>query len=167
MSESGMGRITVNADHSRSLGMEASFQATLTSALLLNGTYGYTHATLRHSGTEEHPGDYFVPFAPQHTLSFGVQYQWHTRGWLQHITLGAGTRGNGKIYWTRENDICQDFYALLDARLTVQHEGLQLSLWGNNLTQTRYSAFSFATRGQVFSQRGTPIQIGLDLRVKL
>ena len=167
MSESGMGRITVNADHSRSLGMEASFQATLTSALLLNGTYGYTHATLRHSGTEEHPGDYFVPFAPQHTLSFGVQYQWHTRGWLQHITLGAGTRGNGKIYWTRENDICQDFYALLDARLTVQHEGLQFSLWGNNLTQTRYSAFSFATRGQVYSQRGTPLQIGLDLRVKL
>ncbi|MBR4130397.1 MAG: TonB-dependent receptor [Bacteroidaceae bacterium] len=167
MSESGMGRITVNADQSRSLGMEASLQAALTSALLLNAAYGYTHATLRHSGTEEHQSDYFVPFAPQHTLSLGAQYTWHTRGWLQHITLGAGTRGNGKIYWTRENDICQDFYALLDARLTVQHEGLQLSLWGNNLTQTRYDAFSFVTRGQIYSQRGTPLQIGLDLRVKL
>jgi len=167
MSESGMGRVTVNADHSRSLGMEASLQAALTSALLINGTYGYTHATLRHSGTEEHPDDFFVPFAPQHTLSLGAQYQWHTRGWLQHITFGTTVRGNGPIYWTRENDIQQDFYALLQARLTVEHDRLQLSLWGNNLTQTRYDAFSFVTRGQIYSQRGTPLQVGLDLRLKL
>ena len=167
MSESGMGRVTVNADHSRSLGMEASLQAALTSALLINGAYGYTHATLRHSGTEEHPDDFFVPFAPQHTLSLGAQYQWHTRGWLQHITFDTNVRGNGPIYWTRENDIQQDFYALLQARLTVEHDGLQLSLWGNNLTQTRYDAFSFVTRGHIYSQRGTPLQVGLDLRLKL
>ena len=167
MAESGMGRITVNADHSRSLGMEASLQASITDALSVNTSYGYTHATLRHSGNEEHPDDYFVPFAPRHTLSLGARYIWNTRGWLQHISLYTGGKAAGRIYWTRENDLSQPFYALLDARLTVTHDNLELSLWGNNLTQTHYDAFSFATRGQVFSQRGTPLQVGLDLRLKL
>ena len=167
MAESGMGRITVNADHSRSIGMEASLQASITDAFSVNTSYAYTHATLRHSGNEEHPDDYFVPFAPQHTMSVGARYIWHTNGWLQHICLYAGGKGAGRIYWTRENDLEQPFYALLDARLSVTHDNLELALWGNNLTQTRYDAFSFATRGQVFSQRGTPLQVGLDLRLKL
>ncbi|MBQ7461089.1 MAG: TonB-dependent receptor [Bacteroidaceae bacterium] len=167
MSESGMGRVTVNAEKSRSIGMEASMQATVTDALSLNAGYGYTHATLRHSGNEEHPDDYFVPFAPQHTLTLGARYVWNTRGWLQHICLYTGGRANGRIYWTRENDLSQPFYALLDARLSVTHNDLELSLWGNNLTCTHYDAFSFVTRSQVFSQRGTPLQVGLDLRLKL
>lgn len=167
MAESGMGRITVNADHSRSIGMEAALQASLTDHLTLNGAYGYTRAKLRHTGNNEHPSDYFVPFAPQHTLSLGARYVWHTQGWLQHISLYAGGRGTGRIYWTRENDLEQPFYALLDARLSVTHGGLELSLWGNNLTQTRYDAFSFVTRSQVFSQKGTPLQVGIDLRMKL
>ncbi len=167
MSESGMGRVTVNADRSRSIGMEASLQAAVTDALFFNGGYGYTHATLRHSGTEDHPSDYFVPFAPQHTMSLGARYVWHTRGWLQNISLYAGGKGAGRIYWTRENDLTQPFYAQLDARLSVTHNDLELSLWGNNLTNTRYNTFSFVTRGEVFSQRGAPLQVGVDVKVKL
>ena len=167
MAESGLGRITVNADQSRSIGMEASMQAAVTDALSINAAYGFTHATLRHTGDEEHPSDYFVPFAPQHTMSIGAQYTWQTHGWLQHITLSADGKGNGRIYWTRENDLSQPFYAMLNTRLTVTHNDLQLSFWGNNLTATRYDAFSFVTRGQVFSQLGTPLQVGMDLRLKL
>ncbi len=167
MSESGMGRITVNANRSRSIGMEASLQAYITDDLSVNTSYGYTHATLRHSGNEEHTSDYYVPFAPQHTMSVGAQYIWHTRGWLQHISLYTGCKGAGRIYWTRENDLSQPFYALLDAKLTVTHNDLELSLWGNNLTDTHYDAFSFATRGKVFFQKGTPLQVGIDLRLKL
>lgn len=167
MAESGMGRVTVNANRSRSIGMEASLLAAVTDALTVNAAYGYTHATLRHTGDEEHPSDYLVPFAPQHTMTVGAQYTWHTRGWLQHITLGADGKGNGRIYWTRENDLSQPFYALLNARLTFTHNDLQLSFWGNNLTDTHYDAFSFVTRGQVFSQLGTPLQVGIDLRLKL
>ncbi|MBP5393960.1 MAG: TonB-dependent receptor, partial [Bacteroidaceae bacterium] len=119
MAESGMGRITVNAQRSRSIGMEAAVQAVLSDHLYLDGSYGYTHATLRHSGTDEHPSDFRVPFAPQHTATLGAKYVWHTRGWLQHISLYAGSKANGRIYWTRENDLSQPFYALLDSRLTV------------------------------------------------
>ena len=167
MAESGMGRVTVNAEKSRSIGMEASMQAILTDAFSLNAGYGYTHATLRHSGNEEHPSDYFVPFAPQHTLSLGGRYVWHTRGWLQHICLYTGGRANGRIYWTRENDLSQPFHAMLDARLSFIHDDLEMALWGNNLTNTHYDAFSFVTRNKVFSQRGTPLQFGIDVRLKL
>lgn len=167
MSESGMGRVTVNADKSRSIGMEASVQASVTDALSLNASYGYTHATLRHSGTEEHPSDFRVPFAPKHTMSVGARYVWHTNGWLQHISLYTGGKANGRIYWTRENDLSQPFYALLDARLSVTHNDMELSLWGNNLTNTHYDAFSFVTRSKVFSQLGIPLQFGFDLRLKL
>lgn len=166
MAESGLGRVTVNADKSRSIGMEASLQASVTDALSVNATYGYTHATLRHSGNEAHPSDYFVPFAPQHTMALGAQYTWHTRGWMQDITLGATGKGNGRIYWTRENDLSQPFYALLDARLSVRHDNLELALWGSNLTATHYDAFCFATRGQAFSQLGTPLQVGIECRMK-
>ena len=160
MAESGMGRVTINADHSRSIGMETALQASLTDHFFVNAGYGYTHAKLRHT-------DSFVPFAPQHTMTVGARYVWDTQGWLQHISLYAGGRGAGRIYWTRENDLEQPFYAFLDARLSVTHDNLELSLWGNNLTQTRYDAFSFVTRSQVFSQKGTPLQIGVDLRLKL
>lgn len=166
MAESGLGRVTVNADKSRSIGMEASVQASVTDALSVNATYGYTHATLRHSGNEAHPSDYFVPFAPQHTMALGAQYTWHTRGWMQDITLGATGKGNGRIYWTRENDLSQPFYALPDARLSVRHDNLELALWGSNLTATHYDAFCFATRGQAFSQLGTPLQVGIECRMK-
>lgn len=166
MAESGLGRVTVNANKSRSIGMEASLQASVTDALSVNATYGYTHATLRHSGNEAHPSDYFVPFAPQHTMALGAQYTWHTRGWMQDITLGATGKGNGRIYWTRENDLSQPFYALLDARLSVRHDNLELALWGSNLTATHYDAFCFATRGQAFSQLGTPLQVGIECRMK-
>lgn len=166
MAESGLGRITINADKSRSIGMEASLLASVTDALSINAAYGYTHATLRNSGNEEHPSDFFVPFAPQHTMSMGAQYTWHTSGWLQDITLGVIGKGNGRIYWTRENDLSQPFYALLDARLSVRHDNLEFVLWGNNLTATHYDAFCFGTLGKVFSQRGTPLQVGIDCNLK-
>ena len=159
MAESGMGRVTVNADRSRSVGMEASFQAFVTDNLSINASYGYTNAQLRHTGC-------FVPFTPRHTVSVGVLHVWQTKGWFQHVSLYTGYKGAGRIYWTRENDLSQPFYALLDARLTVSHDILELALWGNNLTCTDYNAFSFATRGQVFSQRGTPTQVGIDCRLK-
>lgn len=169
MAESGLGRVTINANKSRSIGMEASLQAAVTDALTVNASYGFTHATLRNSGNEEHPSDYRVPFAPKHTMTVGAEYTWHTRGWMQDITLGAVGKGNGRIYWTRENDLSQPFYALLDARLSVRHNDLELSLWGNNLTNTHYDAFCFtanAPRTRTLSQLGTPLQFGLDCRLR-
>ena len=166
MAESGMGRVTINAGKSRSRGIEASLWAAVTDALTVNASYGFTHAMATLQDADGNDLRVRVPFAPRHTASFATSYTWHTRGWLQDITLAAIGKGMGRIYWTRENDISQPFYALLDARLTLRHSDLELSLWGNNLTSTHYNAFSFVTRGQVCAQQGTPTQIGADIRIK-
>lgn len=167
MSQSGMGRVTTNAGESRSLGAELSIAAAITDAFTATASYGFTHATLKNSADEEHTDDYRVPFVPSHTMAVGARYTWNTRGWLQHITLGANVRGNGKTYWTRENDFAQSFYALLDARLTLTHNNMALSFYGNNLTHTHYDAFFFVTRSQGFAQRGTPMHFGLEYSIKL
>ncbi|MBO7136961.1 MAG: TonB-dependent receptor [Bacteroidaceae bacterium] len=167
MAESGMGRITINAGKSRSRGLEASLQVAVTDDFSLNAAYGFTHAIATLEDAEGCKHRVRVPFAPRHSMSVGAQYTWHTNGWMQDITLGTIGRGNGRIYWTRDNDISQPFYALLDTRLSVRHNDLELAFWGNNLTATHYDAFSFYTRGQVFAQKGTPLQFGLDLRLKL
>ncbi len=177
MAESGLGRETINAGKGRSLGMEATIHAAVTDALTINASYGFTHATTKFE-TQEKAGrgepvtvehKVRVPFAPKHTMSVGAEYTWHTRGWMQDITLGAIGKGNGRIYWNCENNLSQPFYALLDARLSVRHNDLELSLWGNNLTNTHYDAFCFtanAPRTRTLSQLGTPLQFGLDLRLR-
>lgn len=167
MSDNGMGRVTVNAGESRSIGMEAGLNALLTDHLTASGSYSFTHATLKATGTEAHPDDYRVPFAPMHTMSAGACYVWNTRGWADHISLSANGRGCGRTYWNQENTLVQGFYALLDARLAVSHGDMELALWGQNLTGTQYHAFSFVTRGNTFVQRGRPMQLGIDLRLKL
>jgi hypothetical protein len=135
---------------------------------MLVGTYGFTAARLIsfNDGMGDYSGNY-IPYSPQHTahLFVSAAYEVGKKG-LQSIALSLKADGMGRIYWTRENDISQPFYALLDARLTLRHSDLELSLWGNNLTSTHYNAFSFVTRGQVFAQQGTPTQIGADIRIK-
>lgn len=167
MAQSGLGRVTVNAGESRSLGWEASLQAAVTNGLSVSAGYGCTDARLKHSGTEEHPADFHVPFAPRHTVSAGARHTWPTNGWMERITLSADIRGNGRIWWTRENDLSQPFHTMADARLTVTHHRTEISFWGDNLTGTDYNAFCFVTRGQTFVQRGRPFCCGVSVRMGL
>lgn len=167
MSATGMGRITVNSGSSRNIGAEVSLTAHLTGQMSLHGSYSYNRSVLLHTGTEAHPDDYRVPFSPAHTMSFGAHRQWTTGGWAERISLSANVKGCGRTYWDRENTFSQGFYALLDARLAVGHGGMEYAVWACNLTQTRYHAFGFITRSQQFAQKGTPCQVGVDVRVKL
>ena len=167
LSETGMGRVTTNNGRGRSIGGEVEVQAHPTSALDLSAAYGYTHATLLHSATAEHPDDYLVPFSPAHTLSVGGRYQWQTHTWAERVSLSVSGKGCGTTYWDNDNSLAQPFYATLDARVSVCHGGLELSVWGNNLTQSHYHVFSFVTRSQNFVQMGRPLQIGVDLRLQI
>lgn len=80
---SGLGRETVNAGKSRSLGAELSLAAAITADFTLNTSYGYTYATFKDYVTNarvngqlqeiSYNGNY-VPFVPKHTLTVGGQY---------------------------------------------------------------------------------------------
>ena len=165
--ESGLGRITVNAVKSRSIGAEASLRAQVTDAFSLYGNYGYTYATFTDyalSDTENYNGNY-VPFVPKHTFTVGGQYVFTLRrnAWLDNISVNANYRAAGRIYWTEQNNASQSLYGILNGRISLDKGNGRIGLWINNALDKDYQAFYFETMGRGFAQKGRPLQIGIDL----
>lgn len=172
--EKGLGRITVNAGRSRSLGGEAALQAALTNALTLQATYGYTYATFRDyvvDTTADNPTNYrgnYVPFVPKHTLSLGGQYLWRLKqgALLDRIVLNANYQAAGRIYWTESNSASQKLYGTLNGRLSLQKGNGQIDFWVRNALNKDYTAFYFESMSNAFQQKGRPIQAGIEVRCR-
>ncbi|MBQ8502404.1 MAG: TonB-dependent receptor [Bacteroides sp.] len=174
---SGLGRETVNAGKSRSLGVEVSLSAAVTDALLLNAAYGYTYATFRNyemgdatSGADpyvNYNGNY-VPFVPKHTLNVGGQYTFHLRpnSILERIVLGINYQAAGRIYWTESNSVSQALYGTLNSRLALQCGNSELAFWVRNILDEDYTTFYFESMGNGFLQQGNPTQFGMELRLR-
>ncbi len=172
-SSAGFGRNVVNAGKSRSAGVEVSVRSQLLSDRLnLSAAYGWTDAkftsydaTAANGGTVSYRGKR-VPFVPQHTLSASADFrQPLARGIVRAFSLGADVKGAGRIMWNEDNTQSQPFYALLGARVEAELAGgVTVSLWGRNLTATRYATFSFESLSQRFAQYGTPRRFGADVR---
>ena len=166
---SGNGRILANAGKARSTGVESSLRARISSEWTADLNYGFTHATFRDydNGQQVFDGN-FVPYTPRHTASLAAQYTKNLRGkWIDQIYASAQLNGAGKIFWTEYNDICQNFYLTLNARIGVRKDKFNVSLWGKNLTNTEYSAFYFESFGNPFIQLGKPLQFGIEIAFTL
>ena len=168
--DSGLGRITVNAGKSRSIGAEASMRSQITDALSLYGSYGYTYATFTDytlSDTEDYNGNY-VPFVPKHTFTAGGQYVFRLRkgAWLDNITVNANYRAAGRIYWTEQNNASQPLYGILNGRVSLNKGNGQVGFWINNALNKDYQAFYFETMNRGFAQQGRPLQFGIDLKCR-
>lgn len=168
--DSGLGRITVNAGKSRSIGAEASLLSQITDALSLYGSYGYTYATFTDytlSDTEDYNGNY-VPFVPKHTFTAGGQYVFRLRkgAWLDNITVNANYRAAGRIYWTEQNNASQPLYGILNGRVSLNKGNGQVGFWINNALNKDYQAFYFETMNRGFAQQGRPLQFGIDLKCR-
>lgn len=168
--DSGLGRITVNAGKSRSIGAEASLRSQITDALSLYGSYGYTYATFTDytlSDTEDYNGNY-VPFVPKHTFTAGGQYVFRLRkgAWLDNITVNANYRAAGRIYWTEQNNASQPLYGILNGRVSLNKGNGQVGFWINNALNKDYQAFYFETMNGGFAQQGRPLQFGIDLKCR-
>lgn len=167
---SGLGRITVNAGKSRSIGGELALKAQITDAFSLNGNYGYTHATFTDyvvSDEVNYNGNY-VPFVPQHTFNIGGQYIFRMKSgaWLDNIMLNANYKGAGRVYWTEQNNAYQNLYGTLNGRISLNKGNGQIGIWINNALNTKYQAFYFESMNRGFAQMGRPMQIGVDLRCR-
>ena len=77
--------------------------------------------------------------------------------------------GQGKIWWDESNTYAQKFYALLGAHADYDFGPVVVSLWGRNLTNTKYNTFAVASSAaggqRYFAQTATPIQVGLDVNI--
>lgn len=185
-SPNGLGRMMVNAGRSRNWGVEASVSAQATQRLLLFANYGYTYAifTQYNAGTGADYTHKRVPFIPRHTLTAGADWtaienknasasanskETETNSFFafRSLTLGATFSAAGRIYWTEDNSASQSLYTTLGARALLDFSRFSINLWGTNLLNKHYNSFYFQTMNRAFAQKGRPLQIGVDLNVKL
>ncbi|WP_071147270.1 TonB-dependent receptor [Bacteroides ihuae] len=168
-SPSEMGRMMVNAAHSRSYGGEASLRANLTDALSVNTSYGYTHATFIdfNDGTADYK-DKFVPFIPKQTLTVGAQYtvKGDEHSMFDEVRFIANYSGAGKIYWTEKNDVAQNFYGTVNWKICTSIGNAQIDLWSRNFLNKEYNTFYFESSSKGFAQKARPMQFGVDLRCR-
>ena len=158
---SNYGRIMVNAGKSHSCGAELTLRGkAFDNNLDWGATYSFTNAKFDEYDTYK---DNYVPFVPQHTFSAMADYH------IGQFTIGANLTGQGKTWWDEANTYYQKLYALLGAHADYDFGPVVVSLWGRNLTDTKYNTFavqsSAAGGARYFAQRATPIQIGLDVRL--
>ena len=181
MAAGGLGRVTVNSGHSRSLGAELSLRARVTDDLDLQAAYGFTDA--RFTDQEMVNGSTladkaFVPFVPRHTLSVGATQSWSipSRRWMEAVLLHADYRAAGRVYWNEANSASQAFAGMLNARLTLRCSQPQpktdhpvafdIALYATNILATRYQTFYFETMQRGFAQYTRPTELGIELRLR-
>ena len=161
------GRIMTNAGKTTSFGGEISLGWQARENLRFNGSYGYTNARFREffNGIKDFKGKY-LPYVPANTLFLQGIFEMplKTGKYDSHLTFDLNMRGTGKIYWNEENNLYQNFYALLGASATLNIRKVEIKLWGKNLTSTKYYTFYFMSMGNEFLQRGRGAEGGLTVR---
>ena len=166
--DSGQGRLLKNAGRAKSMGFDLALTAVLTDDLTLSANYGFTRATFRNykvSDELDYTGNY-VPFAPQNTLSVSAVYSKTFRNrFIDRLHIQGHYNAAGRIYWTEQNDVYQDFYGLLNLKAGVSKGIVDLNLWANNVFNTDYTAFYFETNAYKLAQAGRPLTFGADLSV--
>lgn len=88
---------------------------------------------------------------------------------LRSFTIGGSVKGAGNVMWNEANTFSQPFYATLalHAGITLAYKNggrVDITVWGDNLTQTRYATFAFDSMGYRFAQYGTPARCGVKLK---
>ena len=158
------GRMMSNAARARSFGAEISAEYSR-NGFSIRGDYGYTNARFReyNDGMGDYAGNR-LPYAPEHTALVMASYTW-TFGHYQTLTLSADWRGTGSIYWNEANTRHQPFYSMLGAQATLRMINYELTIWGRNLTDTRYNVFYFKSVGEEFYSEGAPIHGGVKLNI--
>ena len=166
---SNYGRIMVNAGKSHSCGLETTLRGhILDNALDWALSYAFTNAKFDEYDTYK---DNYVPFVPQHTFSAVADYH------IGRFTLGANVAGQGKTWWDEANTYSQKLYATLGAHADYELKcsmfndqcSMVISLWGKNLTDTKYNTFAIQSSAaggtRYFAQKANPIQLGLDINI--
>lgn len=163
----GVGNVIANAGHTDSKGFELSLAYHPIKSLQLNLNYGYTHARYleyKKSAREDFSGNR-LPMVPNHTLSLNGTYTIMPAGWFDKIIFNTGLTGLGRIYWADDNIVRQNFYATLNAKVSLTKGIFTWEIWGKNLTATDYMAYGFKASQGNYTQRGKPLTFGTAVSV--
>lgn len=165
----GVGNVIHNAGHSSSKGFELALNSSPLKNLSIALSYGYTYAKFieyQKSATLSYSGN-MLPMVPRNTLSCSVSYALYPScaSFIDKIVLTAGLTGLGKIYWAEDNEVAQNFYALLNAKISITSGIFTWECWGKNITDTHYNTYCFKSSAD-YAQVGKPAYFGTSLLVK-
>jgi len=168
---SGTGSMLKNAGHSESKGLEISANTATFAGFSFVASYGYTNATFldnKLNATTDYSGNY-IPYVPKNTFALQANKAFEIRDShiLNRILLHASYKGTGEIYWDDKNSYKQEYYGLVDARISFVRKNVNVSVWGTNLGHTDYDSFYFVALGRKYVQTGRPFQAGVKLAVNL
>ena len=170
---SGKGTMLKNAGHSLSKGLETTIRTDFIKDIDLLVSYGYTNATFIsytdvYNAKINYDGKY-IPFIPMHMIAVqaGKTIEIRHSVLVDKIKVNVLYRGTGSTYWDESNLHKQDFYSVLDGRISFIRKSLQLDIWGNNLLNTQYQTFYFESLGKKFVQLNKPMQIGVNLTLSI
>ena len=164
---SGRGSMIKNAGRSASKGFEMSLRAIPVCGYEASLSYGFTRAKfISHvvDGETDYSGN-FIPYVPAHTIAFRLDKTYHIEGsaLLDGIRLNLLYKGLGDIYWNEENSHVQDFYNIIDLKISLLRKNVGLDFWFRNLLNTDYEAFYFQSLGREYVQKGKPMHFGIRL----
>ncbi len=167
----GRGNMKTNAGESVSKGVELFVKARPAKNLEATLGYGYTQATFTDYVVDEtlNYNDNYIPYVPSSTLNFGVNKIFELKNnFLDKMIAHVNYRGIGKHYWNLDNSVYQDYYGLIDAKLSFVSGNVQLDIWGKNIFDTSYNSYYFVVSSiqNSYAQLGKPATMGVNLKVR-
>lgn len=167
---SGRGSMLKNAGHSQSRGVELTLKTVPVKGYQALVTYGYTDAeflSYEVDSTTSYSGNY-IPYVPRHTVGVQLSKVVFLQGstLLDKMRFNLQYRGAGEIFWNEENTHSQDYYGLVDAKVSFIKGAFQFDVWSKNLFGAHYHAFYFDALGNEYVQVGKPVRFGVNLSVR-
>jgi len=165
---SGTGSMLTNAGKSESKGVELELKALPAQNLETWLTFGYNKARFVEyikDEDEDYSGNY-LPYVPKFSFNVGGNYKVKVRAsWLDQLRFNLSYNGFGKHYWHESNEAWQDFYGLLNHRISFDKSNVTFSFWGKNILNAEYNSFYFKALGNSYAQIGKPATLGVNLKV--
>lgn len=154
------GYLSSNAGSAKSYGAELDAVARIMPGLDAEFSFGYTWARLtdyQHQGAD-YSGKK-VPFTPEYTASFALQYNhdcgFVARGEVLHY---------GSMYWTEDNKDERGDITLLNARIGYEFDKFGVYVYGNNLGNEKY--LSYYSPASNLGMMARPREVGMQLQYR-
>ena len=159
-----------NAGHSSSMGGEVTLKTAPMRGYEFMLAYGLTNAKfISHVVNEStNYNNNYLPYVPRNTLALQASKSITLTNsrLIDIVRFNILYRGLGQIYWNEKNSHRQDYYGLVDARISFGRKSVQFDIWTKNLMNNEYASFWFEALGNKYVQTGKPAQVGVNLSVK-
>jgi iron complex outermembrane recepter protein len=136
----------INVENTTARGFEAEIKLRPFKQLDLIGGYGFTDArltTITDTRQKQYEGSY-SPLAPRSTLNLVAQATLPIKKENNDLILRVGMQRRGITYWHMNNKSFQEPITLFSSRVTWAVKKFTISIWGENLLDTKYNTEYFA-----------------------